>query len=253
MRKRRQRSGFGRPDVEIIYGAHAVLAALANPRRETVELTVSENAAERFGSELAAVRASPAIMLDAELSRRLPRDAVHQGLVLKTTRLPDARLDDIPQGGIVVVLDQLTDPHNVGAIVRSCAAFGVDAVVTTSRNSANASGVLAKAASGAVEHVPMVRVANLARTLGRMADRGFQRLGLDSEAGESISGGRFPEGVAVVLGAEGKGLRRLTREYCDRLVRLDMPGPIKSLNVSNAAAVALYAISQGKPGKAGAP
>ena len=252
MRKRKQRSKFGQPDVEIIYGVHAVLAAIANPQRETVELTVSDNAAERFGSELAALKANPTIMPNAELSRNLPRDAVHQGLVLKATQLPDLGIDDIPEGGIVVVLDQLTDPHNVGAIMRSCAAFGVDAVVTTFRNSPNSSGVLAKAASGAVEHVPMIRVANLARTLDQLADRGFQRLGLDSEAEESISGNDFSGGVAVVLGAEGKGLRRLTREYCDRLVRLDVPGPIKSLNVSNAAAVTLYAISQGRPKKADA-
>lgn len=246
MRTRNQRSRHGRPDVEIIYGAHAVIAALGNSDREVIELTASENAATRFESELAELKAKPVIMPTAEISRLLPRDAVHQGLVLKTNQLPERDIEDIADGGILVVLDQVTDPHNVGAILRSCAAFDVDAVITTFRNTPISSGALAKAASGALEHIPLIRVANLARTLDRLADRGFERLGLDSEADGTIEDGDVTGGVAIVLGAEGKGLRRLTREYCDRIVRLDMTGPIKSLNVSNAAAVTLYAISRGR-------
>lgn len=246
MKNRKHRTRPGQNDVETIYGAHAVMAALANPQRNVIELTASENAAARFEEELAALNAKPTIMATAEISRHLPRDAVHQGLVLKTNQLPDLDLDDVPQGGILVVLDQVTDPHNVGAILRSCAAFQVDAIVTTSRHSPVSNGTLAKTASGALEHVPLVRVANLARALDKLADRGFERIGLDSDGDQTIEDGEITGGVAIVLGAEGKGLRRLTREYCDRIVRLDVTGPIRSLNVSNAAAVTLYALSRNR-------
>ncbi len=142
------------------------------------------------------------------------------------------------------MLDQVTDPHNVGAVLRSAAAFGAAALVMTARHGPQDTGVLAKAASGGLEHVPIIRVANLARALDRIADLGFLRLGLDSSHPETIESVSEAKSLALVLGAEGKGLRRLTKEKCDRLVRLDLPGPVASLNVSNAAAIALYAVSR---------
>jgi 23S rRNA (guanosine2251-2'-O)-methyltransferase len=241
-RKPRHTRSPGGEEVELIYGAHAVLAALANPRRRVIELTVSENAAARFEEALAEREVTPVVLPAAELSRLVPPDAVHQGILLKTAPLEEPGLDDIPDGSMIVVLDQVTDPHNFGAIMRSSAAFGASAIVTTVRHSPAGSGVLAKAASGALEHVPLIRVTNLARALDALANRGFLRVGLDSEAEETIDEIDMEGSVALVLGAEGKGLRRLTREYCDRMARLDIPGPIKSLNVSNAAAVALYTL-----------
>jgi 23S rRNA (guanosine2251-2'-O)-methyltransferase len=241
-RKPRQNRTPGGEEIELIYGAHAVLAALANPRRKVIELTVSENAAARFEEALAERKVTPVILPAAELSRLVPPDAVHQGILLKTAPLEEPDLADIREGTMIVVLDQVTDPHNFGAIMRSSVAFGASAIVTTVRHSPAGSGVLAKAASGAIEHIPLIRVTNLARALDALADRGFLRVGLDSEAEQTVDEVDAEGSVALVLGAEGKGLRRLTREYCDHMVRLDIPGPIKSLNVSNAAAVALYTL-----------
>jgi 23S rRNA (guanosine2251-2'-O)-methyltransferase len=173
--------------------------------------------------------------------------AVHQGVAVVADPLPEVDLSDVEDAALVMVLDQVTDPHNVGAILRSAAAFGCAALILTERHGPADSGVLAKAASGGLEHVALVRVKNLARALDELADLGFQRLGLDSQHAEPLETVDPVEKTALVLGAEGKGLRRLTREKCDRLVRLDVPGPIKSLNVSNAAALALYALTRARP------
>jgi 23S rRNA (guanosine2251-2'-O)-methyltransferase len=178
------------------------------------------------------------------LDRRLGADAVHQGLLVEAHPLPQPRLDSIPRRGIVVLLDQVTDPHNVGAILRSCAAFAVTALVTTARHSPEASGVLFKAASGATELVPFVRVTNLARAMEELKSHGFHMVGLEGSAAQTIEAAKLKSPLALVMGAEGKGLRHLTRQTCDDLVRLDLPGPIKSLNVSNACALALYAASR---------
>jgi 23S rRNA (guanosine2251-2'-O)-methyltransferase len=167
---------------------------------------------------------------------------VHQGAVIEARPLAELRLDQIPRARTVLVLDQVTDPHNVGAIMRTAAAFAAAALVTTARHSPQASAVVAKAASGAVEWVPIVKVTNLARALDELKSYGFTILGLDSQAPLPIEQVQGREPYALVLGAEGKGLRRLTRETCDHLVRLDLPGRIRSLNVSNAAALALYAL-----------
>ncbi len=229
---------------ELIYGVHPVSEALRNPRRKFIRLLATLNAARRIEAEAKAMGLEPDIVHPKELDRLAGTDAVHQGLVLEAIPLPQPRLDQIDKTGLVVLLDQVTDPHNVGAILRSCAAFRVTALVATARHSPEVSGVLAKAASGATEHVPFVRVTNLARAMAELKDYGFQVVGLESEAAAPISEIARGGPIALVLGAEGKGLRHLTRQNCDILVRLDLEGPIRSLNVSNAAAIALYALSR---------
>ncbi|MGO9683387.1 MAG: TrmH family RNA methyltransferase, partial [Beijerinckiaceae bacterium] len=182
----------------------------------------------------------PKIVDTRELTRRLGEEAVHQGLVLEARALPELDISEIERGsGVVLALDQITDPHNVGAILRTAAAFAVDALVTTERHAPELSGVLAKTASGGLEHVTIVEVVNLARALDDLKDLSYLCIGLDSEASVPLDAAPLARPLALVLGAEGKGLRRLSKERCDLLARLDMPGPIKSLNVSNACAVAL--------------
>ncbi len=229
---------------DIIYGVHPVAEALKNPRRKIYSLKASQNAAARLSEEIAARGLEPEIVHPNVLDRRLGEEAVHQGLLIEAAPLRQPHLDEIDRRGSVVMLDQVTDPHNVGAILRSCAAFNVTALVATTRHSPEASAVLFKSASGAYEHVPFVKVTNLARAIAELKGYGFRILGLDSEAQEDIGAVDGAPPVAIVLGAEGKGLRQLTRDSCDHLVRLDMNGPIQSLNVSNAAAVALYALTR---------
>ncbi|WP_262049147.1 23S rRNA (guanosine(2251)-2'-O)-methyltransferase RlmB [Bradyrhizobium sp. Bra78] len=224
----------------ILYGWHTVTMALANPARQIRKLTLTENAARRLADENIETRVTPEIVRPQEIDRLLSPDAVHQGLLAEADALPSPDIEDLEQDGMVLVLDQITDPHNVGAILRSAAAFAVKAIVTTARHSPEATGVLAKAASGALELVPMVTVQNLARALTELNGRGFQTVGLDSEGSADLSEVVLREPLALVLGAEGKGLRQLTRETCSVVARLDMPGEIKSLNVSNAAVLSLY-------------
>jgi len=214
--------------------------ALANPARRIRKLTLTENAARRLAEENIKARVTPEIVRPQDIDRLLSPDAVHQGLLAEADPLPSPDIETLKQEGMVLVLDQITDPHNVGAILRSAAAFAVKAIVTTARHSPEATGVLAKAASGALELVPMVTVQNLARALTALNERGFQTVGLDSEGSEDLSDVALREPLALVLGAEGKGLRQLTRETCSVVARLDMPGEIKSLNVSNAAVLSLY-------------
>ncbi|OKO83857.1 RNA methyltransferase [Bradyrhizobium sp. NAS80.1] len=224
----------------ILYGWHTVTMALANPARRIRKLTLTENAARRLAEENIETRVAPEIVRPQEIDRLLSPDAVHQGLLAEADPLPSPDIETLKQEGMVLVLDQITDPHNVGAILRSAAAFAVKAIVTTARHTPEATGVLAKAASGALELVPMVTVQNLARALTALNERGFQTVGLDSEGSEDLSDVALREPLALVLGAEGKGLRQLTRETCSVVARLDMPGEIKSLNVSNAAVLSLY-------------
>src|ERR1700716_1371942 len=230
-----------RPDgPAILYGWHTVSAALANPERGIRKLLLTENAARRLSDENIDTRVAPEIVRPSEIDARLGPDAVHQGLLAEADPLPSPDLETLPQEGIVLVLDQITDPHNVGAIMRSAAAFAVKAIVTTARHSPEATGVLAKSASGALELVPLVTVQNLARALSGLNDQGFMTVGLDSQGSENLGAVELRQPLALVLGAEGKGLRQLTRETCSVVARLDMPGEIKSLNVSNAAVLALY-------------
>jgi 23S rRNA (guanosine2251-2'-O)-methyltransferase len=226
-------------DIARIYGFHSVEAALKAPRRELIRLYATAAAAERLQPEIAARGVEVRIMEPEEIAARAPREAVHQGVLLEARPLAPIDISDLPVKGLVVVLDQITDPHNVGAILRTAAAFAVDALVTTERHSPEFSGALAKSASGGLEHVPIATVVNLARALDEMGDIGYLRVGLDSEGPVSLARVALRSPLALVLGAEGRGLRRLTRERCDVLARLDLPGAIRSLNVSNAAAIAL--------------
>jgi 23S rRNA (guanosine2251-2'-O)-methyltransferase len=224
----------------ILYGWHTVTLALANPQRRIHRLLLTENAARRLAEEHIETPVTPEIVRPSQIDDQLGPDAVHQGLLAEADPLPSPDIATLPREGMVLVLDQITDPHNVGAIMRSAAAFAVKAIVTTARHSPEATGVLAKAASGALELVPLVTVQNLARALNELNERGFQTVGLDSEGGEDLGAVALRQPLALVLGAEGKGLRQLTRETCSVVARLDMPGEIKSLNVSNAAVLALY-------------
>jgi 23S rRNA (guanosine2251-2'-O)-methyltransferase len=233
---------FRRPSAElaVLYGYHAVREALRVKKRTCLDLFATAAAAEKLAED---IKSSGVFLhlVDAEaLDARLGRDAVHQGLMLESRPLEGLDISEIEtRSGLVLALDQITDPHNVGAILRTAAAFAVDAIITTDRHAPEFSGVLAKAASGGLEHVPIVEVVNLARALDQLAAAGYLRVGLDSEGPESLDKTPLSRPTVLVLGAEGKGLRRLTRDKCDALVRLDLPGEIKSLNVSNACAVAL--------------
>lgn len=228
------------PDVALLYGFHPVREALRSGRRTLVQLYATEDAADRLGAEIAAARVPVHLVSNHDLSARLGPQAAHQGTLLEASALEAGDISDLDGSrGIVLVLDQVTDPHNFGAIVRTAAAFGLEALITTHRHAPHVSGVLAKAASGGLEHIPLIHVTNLARALDRLGAYGFLRVGLDSDAPASLEALPISRPLALVLGAEGQGLRRLTREKCDSLARLDMPGPIKSLNVSNACAIAL--------------
>jgi 23S rRNA (guanosine2251-2'-O)-methyltransferase len=229
---------------DIIYGAHPVEEALKNPKRKIVKLTCTLNGAERLKPFTQPLGIIPEIVNPKVLDRKVEPDAVHQGMILEAKALRQPQLNEIEQSGVVVMLDQVTDPHNVGAILRTCAAFQVTAVVTTARHSAEASGVLFKAASGAYEHVPFVKVTNLARAMEELRDAGFRLVGLDSDAEVVLGEVDKTPPLVLVLGAEGKGLRELTRKNCDVVAKLDFSGAIRSLNVSNAAAVALYALTR---------
>jgi 23S rRNA (guanosine2251-2'-O)-methyltransferase len=228
------------PDVVTIYGSHAVRAALTAGRRKLLTLYATAGALPRIEDAARAAGLTPRVVENRDLDQRLGPDAVHQGLLLEARPLPEADIADIASNsGLVLVLDQITDPQNVGAILRSACAFGVDALIVTERHSPAFTGVLAKTASGALEHVTIVSVVNLARALDQLRDQGYSVVGLDSDGEHSIETLPLATPLALVLGAEGKGLRRLTRERCDAVARLDLPGPIRSLNVSNAAAAVL--------------
>ncbi|MCR4266505.1 RNA methyltransferase [Nitratireductor sp. ZSWI3] len=225
-----------------LYGLHTVRAALDNPRRRIRHMRVTRNAAARL--ELGETSALPfpvELVEPRDIDRLTGPDAVHQGVLIEAEPLASKPLGDLRGAALVLVLDQVTDPHNVGAIMRSAVAFGVHALVTTARHSPAESGVLAKAASGALEHVDHVTVRNLAAAIEELKEAGFQVIGLDSEGPEQLEATFAGDRIALVLGAEGKGLRQKTRDTVSALARLDMPGPIRSLNVSNAAAVSLYA------------
>ena len=230
-----------------IFGIHAVAAALANPKRQITRLRLTENAENRL--EAAVKERSVAVerVHPRDLDRVLGEDTVHQGALLETTPMEQPSLEALAAaaqtGGPLIVLDQVTDPHNVGAILRSAAVFEASGLIMTRRNAPPLSGALAKVASGALEHVPVALVPNLARALTELGELGIHRVGLDGEAEQVVDDATWGPGIALVLGSEGKGLRRLTRESCDVLVRIGGSAGMTSLNVSNAAAIALHTAS----------
>ncbi len=238
-------------DTTILYGWHPVAEALRNGKRTIRRLLATENSMRRLDEELGVpLPLQPEIVRPDEIGRLLEPDAVHQGLYAEADPLPSPSVDTLSGKRVVLALDQITDPHNVGAIVRTAAAFDVEAIITTARHSPAATGVLAKSASGGLEHVPFMIVRNLGDTLTALGERGFQRLGLDSEGEANIDELQLSLPLVLVLGSEGKGLRQRTRECCDFVGRLDMPGAIKSLNVSNAAAISLFAVTKAVSGSA---
>ena len=242
-RKNKGKSGAN-PNRPRFWGKHAVAAALDNPDRKVLKAWATREAAAfmNFPKEMTLLMAEA-----ADLGRMVPHDAPHQGVVIEVEPLEDLWLDDLlaeaPERAVLLVLDQVTDPHNVGAILRSAAAFGAVGIVTQDRHAPPEGGALAKAASGALERVPWVRVVNLSRALEEIAEAGFWRIGLAGEATTELKDALGPPRVALVLGAEGPGMRANTRDHCDALARLPISDTVESLNVSNAAAVALYAAS----------
>ena len=244
-----------------LHGVHAALAALANHERRVERLVLTEDAGRALRpriEKIAANRArdgarplpTPEIKSRQEIEGMIGAGAVHQGIALLARPLPDVFLDDVLDAtegmeAVLVVLDQVTDPQNVGAILRSAAAFGARAVIVPGRGAPRPTGALAKAASGALEYVPLVRVTNLSAALDALKARGFWCAGLDSRAPESLSEADLSGRLALVLGSEGKGLRRLVGERCDLLVRLPISDRVESLNVSAAAAIALYELARG--------
>jgi 23S rRNA (guanosine2251-2'-O)-methyltransferase len=219
---------------------HAVEAALANPKRSILRVRATENAAQRLAPLLAKRGIKPEPAIPRDLDKMLGADAVHQGILLEAEPLPPVSLEEVDANGILLVLDQLTDPQNVGAALRSAAAFGAAGLVMTERHSPPLQGALAKAASGALDIVPVILVKNLSQALAELGERGVMRVGLSEEASEPLESSPLARPLALVLGAEGKGLRQLTREHCDRLCRISTKSALASLNVSNAAAVALH-------------
>ena len=243
-RRKKSHQSHGTSNRPRFWGKHAVAAALDNPDRKVLRAWATRETAGfmQFPKDVQVTLAEA-----PDLGRLVPNDAPHQGVVIELEPLEEAWLDDVlgqaPERAVLLVLDQVTDPHNVGAILRSAAAFGAIGIVTQDRHSPPESGALAKAASGALERVPWVRVVNLARSLEEIGEAGFWRIGLAGEADTDLKDALGSPRVALVLGAEGSGMRQNTREHCDAVARLPISDSIESLNVSNAAAVALYAAS----------
>jgi 23S rRNA (guanosine2251-2'-O)-methyltransferase len=225
----------------LLYGLHPVEAALLNSRRKVIRAIATENAARRLEAPLRMRGVKPDLVIPRQLDRLVGPEAVHQGVVLEVAPLSPIGIGDVEAEGFVVVLDQVTDPHNVGAVLRSAAAFGASALVMPERHSPPLTGVLAKSASGALDVVPVALVGNLAQALGALGELGFLRVGLAEEASATLEETALWLPLALVLGAEGKGLRQLTKETCDSLCRIATRGSFASLNVSNAAAIALHA------------
>lgn len=231
-------------DERWIWGRHAVAAALANPKRKILRLILAEGTNHNLD-----LTCNPETFRKHEIAELLPLEAVHQGFAVLTEPLPKVHLEDIISlskskvRSTILVLDKVTDPQNVGAIMRSASVFAADAVVISARHAPPMNGTLAKSSSGAIETVPLVRVTNLVRAIKHLKKQGFWCIGLDSTADTPIENLKSSPYQLIALGAEGPGLRRLTREACDTICKINSSGPISSLNVSNAAAVALFSLN----------
>lgn len=243
--RRHGRPGSGAPDGRVfLYGLHTVEVALANPKRVIHAIYCTRNAQARLEERGVTFPVPPEQVEVRWIDARVGDDAVHQGVLVETRPLEPVELTDLGRARLVLALDQVTDPHNVGAIMRSAVALGADALLTPSRHSPQETGVLAKAASGALDLITHIEVVNLARALETLRKEGFTVVGLDSEGPAPLEETEVGARTVLVLGAEGKGLRPVTREACDALARVDVPGPIKSLNVSNAAVLSLYVVGR---------
>ena len=237
------RKGVGAPEgSEWLWGRHAVEAALSNPRRTSLRLLAAPGKAAALGPALSARDLRTETMDAHEIGALLPPGSVHQGLALLAQGLEPVGLDELaePAAGVIVLLDQVADPQNVGAVFRSAAAFGARGVVLQDRHAPPLSGALTKAAAGAVDRIPCARVVNLSRALEALAERGWRAVGLAGEAGTPLPDAFDGGPTVLVLGSEGEGLRRLVAEHCDVLAAIPMPGGLESLNVAAAAAIALY-------------
>lgn len=230
-----------------LYGNHACIAALHNPERKRLGLAVTSHALKELevqGITERSLGISPHIVTTRELDELLPPGAVHQGIAFHTSPLPDYNLETFIKQrnnpSPLLMLDQVTDPHNIGAILRSAAAFGAGAVIVTDRHSPQETGVMAKTASGAMETMALIRVTNLVQSIEMLKKHGYWSIGLDGYAEHTIEKATEFDKAVIIMGAEGSGLRRLTREHCDLLVKLPMTDAVESLNVSNAAAITLY-------------
>jgi 23S rRNA (guanosine2251-2'-O)-methyltransferase len=247
--KRKAAHSEGRHLSYWLYGTHAVRAALLNPRREVRRLAATAPALEKLGNLWEERRLRPETLPAQEIARLLPEGAVHQGAALEVLPLKECSLEDYlaqaPEKKPLLLLDQVTDPHNVGAILRSAAAFGAGAVILPRDHAPQESAALAKASSGGIELIPMIHVTNLSQCMETLKKHGYWCAGLDGGAKQTLAEAKLSRLTALVLGAEGAGLRRLTALRCDLLVRLPIAAAMESLNVSNAAAVALYALLEG--------
>jgi 23S rRNA (guanosine2251-2'-O)-methyltransferase len=244
----------GRGGAEWLYGRHAVAAALANPRRTCHRLLATREALARLGPLAARPGLAVEVVPRARIERELASDAIHQGLLLQAAPLPTVALEAItpgPGGSLVVALDRIEDPRNMGAILRSAAAFGARAVLVPRHGSAQVGGAMAKAAAGALELVPLIEVTNLANALRSLKESGYRVVGLDAAAAVTLDAAAAAAHLVLVLGAESRGLRRLVGETCDLLVRIDTTGAVESLNVAVAAGIALHALAR-KPAAGGA-
>ena len=241
-----RRQGAAASASDWLWGWHAVTSALANPSRAPPRRLVATAEQARRLAALPGETARPEVLEAAEIARLLPSGAAHQGVAMAPGDLESLSLEEIaePASGVLVMLDQVTDPQNVGAVMRSAAAFGARGVIVQDRHSPAFSGALAKAAAGALDVTPHARVVNLARALERLEELGWRAIGLDGGASESLAEVLDGRPTVLVLGSEGEGLRRLVREHCDALARIPMPGDFESLNVSAAAAIALYEVTR---------
>ena len=235
------------PNAFWLYGLHAVIAALQNPERQCHKLLATKEAAKSLAdaNALSTPKLQPKIVSTSDIHKELPEGAVHQGIALSVDPLPPLSIEDVcdssSAAGPFLILDEVTDPHNVGAILRSCAGFGAKGLIITEKNSPSETGTLAKSASGALEHTPLIRAVNLSQALSALKEKGYWTVGLDERAEQDLGQIDLDGPMAFVMGSEGKGLRRLTRENCDFLAKLPTEPSFPTLNVSNAAAICLYA------------